>query len=201
MPVTRRTGPTRPTSLPNWSLSLSWLRSWQKKTGNEIAAPPTALYAKDLKTGYNVTTPAQAFVYWNTLQHKRSGAEVLGISIKLAQRAMARAEAKLKRTIAVMTYAELAERVPSGKGSAKAEELAKRGDLDLPERTKLLTQHLWSLSGLAGPAVVLGFGSIPYSAVSLKSQELAETITSTVKISWTWDGGLLPRHIGYEFCG
>ena len=58
-----------------------------EKTGEEIAAPPTALHAKDLKAGYNVTTPAQTFVYWNTLQHKRSGAEVLEIAIELARRA------------------------------------------------------------------------------------------------------------------
>ena len=41
-------------------------------SGSEIAAPPTALHAKDLKTGYNVTTPAQSWLYWNTLQHRRS---------------------------------------------------------------------------------------------------------------------------------
>ena len=35
-------------------------------SGHEIAAPPTALHAKDLKSGYNVTTPAQA---WALLEH------------------------------------------------------------------------------------------------------------------------------------
>ncbi|MGB9141722.1 MAG: M20/M25/M40 family metallo-hydrolase, partial [Aestuariivirga sp.] len=32
----------------------------------EVAAPPTALHAKDLKQGYNVTTPGQCWLYWNT---------------------------------------------------------------------------------------------------------------------------------------
>ena len=64
---------------------------------------------------------------------------------------------------------------------AKAQELAKRNDLDLPERTKLLTQYVWSLTGLSGPAVVLGFGSIPYSAVSLKDKKLGEVIAEAVK--------------------
>jgi arginine utilization protein RocB len=103
-------------------------------SGDEIAAPPTALHLKDLKAGYNVTTPAQTFVYWNTLQHKRSAAEVLEISMKLANRAVARAEARLKRAIPLMTYAELNARVPQDKSLAKAQELAKLGDLDLPER-------------------------------------------------------------------
>ena len=50
----------------------------EEETGEELAAPPTALHAKDLKSGYNVTTPAQSFVYWNTLQHRRSaGAQTL----------------------------------------------------------------------------------------------------------------------------
>jgi len=150
-------------------------------SGAEIAAPPTTLYLKDLKAGYNVTTPAQTFIYWNTLQHKRSAAEVLEISMKLANRAVARAEAKLERAIPVFTYAELKKRVPQDRRLAKAEELAKCSDLDLPERTKLLTQYVWSLSGLSGPAVVMGFGSIPYSAVSLKDEKLSEVIAGTVK--------------------
>lgn len=152
-----------------------------EKTGDEIAAPPTALYAKDLKAGYNVTTPAQTFVYWNTLQHKRSGAEVLGISIELAQRAMARASKKLGLNIPVLTYEGLKQRVPETGRIAKADELVLRTDLELPERTKLLTQYVWSMSGLSGPAIVLGFGSIPYPAVSLRDESLSELIASTVK--------------------
>ena len=63
-------------------------------SGAEIAAPPTALHAKDLKSGYNVTTPAQCWLYWNTLQHRRSAAEVFDISLMLARRAMARGRAE-----------------------------------------------------------------------------------------------------------
>ena len=51
----------------------------------------------------------------------------------------------------------------------------------MPERTKLLTQYVWSLTGLSGPAVVMGFGSIPYPAVSLKNKKLVEAISETVK--------------------
>ena len=152
-----------------------------EKTGDEIAAPPTALYVKDLKTGYNVTTPAQTFVYWNTLQHWRSAADVLEISMAIASRAMSRAEAKLKRAIPVMTYAAMKQSVPREARLAKAEELAKRSDLDLPERTKLLTQHVWHLTGFSGPAVILGFGSIPYPAVSLFDKDLRDVIADVAK--------------------
>ena len=81
-------------------------------SGSEIAAPPTALHAKDLKSGYNVTTPAQSWLYWNTLQHRRSAAEVFDIALMLARRAMARAARKVGRDIPVMSYAELAALVP-----------------------------------------------------------------------------------------
>ena len=148
----------------------------------EVAAPPTALHSKDLKAGYNVTTPAQSFVYWNTLQHRRSSAEVLEISMMLARRAVARAEAKLRRVIPVMTYADLAARVPNAKILARAAELAMCSNFDLPERSKLLTQFVWQLSGLPGPAVVFGFGSIPYSAVSLRDANLGGLIAATVKL-------------------
>ena len=93
-------------------------------SGNEIAAPPTALHAKDLKAGYNVTTPAQSWLYWNTLQHRRSAADVFDIALMLARRAMARAARKVQRDIPVMSYAELAARVaPQDDIAAKAQEL------------------------------------------------------------------------------
>ena len=170
-------------------------------SGDEFAAPPTALYLKDLKAGYNVTTPAQTFVYWNTLQHRRSAAEVLEISMKLAKRAVVRAETKLKRAIPVMIYGELEERVLQDKRLAKAEELAKRCELDLPERTKLLTQYVWVLSGLSGPAVVMGFGSIPYPAVSLRDEKLHELIAETIKPLGLGTVGYFPGISDMSFAG
>ena len=104
-------------------------------TGHEIAAPPTALYAKDLKSGDNVTTPAQAWLYWNTLQHKRSSAEVLAIAMRLAREAVATAVAQFEQRarslkqdtrvgeIPVLTYAELVagldmtDSAPSSRGA------------------------------------------------------------------------------------
>ena len=150
-------------------------------SGAETAAPPTALHAKDLKAGYNVTTPARSWLYWNTLQHRRTAAEVLDIALMLANRAMARAARRVGCDIPVMSYAELAARVPHHEIRAKAEELAARRNLDLPERAKLLTAHVWTLSGLSGPAVVMGFGSIPYPAVALSDAVLENAILAAVK--------------------
>ncbi len=150
-------------------------------SGDEIAAPPTALHAKDLKSGYNVTTPGQSWLYWNTLQHRRSAAEVFDISLMLARRAMARASLKVQRDIPVMSYAELAARVPKPELDAKAREIAGLTDLDLPERAKLMTAFAWARSGLAGPAIVMGFGSIPYPAVALSDGGLEDAVMAAAR--------------------
>ncbi|MCX7347122.1 MAG: M20/M25/M40 family metallo-hydrolase [Alphaproteobacteria bacterium] len=149
-------------------------------SGREIAAPPTALAAKDLKSGYNVTTPGQAWCYWNTLQHRRGAEEVLDISLMLARRAKARAARKVGRDIPVMTCAELLARVRGSETARLATEIAALTALDLPERSKRMTEALWALSGLSGPAVVIGFGSIPYPAVALSDAALTDIITEAV---------------------
>lgn len=150
-------------------------------SGSEVAAPPTALHAKDLKSGYNVTTPAQCWLYWNTLQHRRSAAEVLDIALLLAQRAMARARNKLGLDVPVMSYAELAARVPKEVIAGIAAKAAALTQLDLPERAKRVTAELWAVSGLSGPAVVIGFGSIPYPAVSLSDARLEDVIVKAAE--------------------
>jgi arginine utilization protein RocB len=147
-------------------------------TGREIAAPPTALQLKDQKSGYNVTTPAHVWAYWNTLQHRRPAAEVFDIALDLARRAMGRAEARLGRPIAVLTYADVAARVPAALLQAEAARLAQLTDLDLPERARRLTGFAWEHSGLVAPAVVLGLGSIPYPAVTLRDAALESCITA-----------------------
>jgi arginine utilization protein RocB len=152
-----------------------------ESTGDEVAAPPTCLHAKDLKQGYNVTTPAASWIYWNTMQHKRSAQEVFDIAVTLSRRAMARAELRVQREIPVMTYEDVAQKVSAALIKTKAEEIALLTHLDFPERTKLLTQFVWGQSGLVGPAVILGFGSIPYPAVSLSDAELESRITAALQ--------------------
>jgi arginine utilization protein RocB len=170
-------------------------------SGSEVAAPPTALHAKDLKSGYNVTTPAQCWLYWNTLQHRRSASEVLGISLMLARRAMARAGRKLDRDIPVMSYAELAALVPQ---DARARIAAKTGaltHLDLPERAKLMTAEVWAASGLAGPAVVMGFGAIPYPAVSLSAAAIEDAVVEAAAMHGLYSLRYFPGISDMSFLG
>jgi arginine utilization protein RocB len=150
-------------------------------TGTEVAAPPTALSAKDLKQGYNVTTPGFAFVYWNTLQHRRSGEQVLAIARKLCADAIARVETRTGRSIELLDYAALAKRVPESEIIAFQHVVAAQAHLDLPEQAKRVTQMVWDRAGLSGPAVVLGFGSIPYPAVSLTNQTLEAVVVDALR--------------------
>ncbi len=150
-------------------------------TGDEVAAPPTCLHAKDLKQGYNVTTPAASWLYWNTMQHKRSAQEVFDISMMLARRAMGRATERVHSEVPIFSYAQVAEKVPAEMILAKADEIALLGHLDFPERAKLLTQYVWAQSGLLGPAIVLGFGSVPYPAVALSNGPLEQKIIGALQ--------------------
>ncbi len=150
-------------------------------TGSEIAAPPTVLSAKDLKQGYNVTTPGFAFAYWNTLQHRRSGEQVLAIAKGLCTAALANVEMRTGRKVALMDYAELAKLVPCDEVRAFQHVVAAQSHLDFPERAKRVTQMVWERSGLSGPAVVLGFGSIPYPAVSLTNKKLEAIVVEALR--------------------
>jgi arginine utilization protein RocB len=169
-------------------------------SGHEIAAPPTALYVKDVKSGYNVTTPARIFLYWNTLQHRRAPAEVLSIATGMAREAMERAVARLEQragnvsppqpfrqeAVQVLSFAELKTQAVKSDPDFEAafdllnRELAGRQDLDFPTRARLVTEFVWASTKLPGPAVVLGFGSLPYPSVSLGDEALADRVMAAV---------------------
>ena len=137
-------------------------------TGQEVAAPPATLYAKDLKQGYNVTTPHRAYAYWNTMQHRRSGAEVLNVAMTLARHAISRVEEKTGHRIALKCVADF----PPVRG------LNFDASQNLPAQT---LQALLSITASVDePTVVMGFGSIPYPAVLMRDPVLREKIGKAV---------------------
>jgi arginine utilization protein RocB len=145
-----------------------------ERTGEELAAPPTALHSKDSKTGYNVTTPQQAWIYWNTMQHKRTAGEVLDIAMEHARRAVNRAKARTHQDIGLISFAELKDR--------HSRNLPKQDrSLNFPEQSRLATLAMIESLGISKPTVVIGFGSIPYSAVSLRDESLRATISKAVQ--------------------
>lgn len=162
--------------------------------GREIAVPPAVLGLRDLKAGYNVTTPGRAFVIWNVITQARGVDEVLAISERIAVRAMVNAaerittrNAALKypmtmtpawssirviRFDAVYTAACNADAGFAARFANLAADLAKRADLDFPTRSRILSELAFDASGLEGPLVILLIGSMPYPARRLIDEPL-----------------------------
>ena len=139
-------------------------------TGAEVAAPPSTLFTKDLKQGYNVTSPARAFAYWNTMQHRRSGAEVLDVAMGLAGKAVAEAQHRTGHAIALRRYADM------GSNGRRADPW-----LSLPDQTLAALNAFADEKQIDTPTVILGFGSIPYPAVRLRDVKLRLLIEKAVQ--------------------
>ena len=150
-------------------------------SGSETTAAPTALCAKDLKEGYNVTTPNAFWAYWNTMQYQKSGAEVLALVMEFAGEAMERVKARTGHAVRLLTFSELVAANTDWADNPAIQAIAADETLDLPERAKRITAVVWQKSALVGPAVILGFGSIPYPAVSMKDVALRARVEAAVK--------------------
>lgn len=158
---------------------VEWAPELLERTGGETAAGVTLLGMKDTKQGYNVTTPERVWMFWNVMTQRRGPGEVLGILERLADRIARTFMDRLGERsgaalggVPVLTFDALRREV-EGRGEAAAEalaatarEAAARG-IDLPEQSRIVTERAWDLSGRSGPAVVLGFASMPYLATSL----------------------------------
>ena len=169
----------------------------------ESAPPPTSLKQGDLKTHYDVTTPARAWACWNVLTHGKPAAQVLEEFRQQTQAALdqsletlrgrARAwgapsdslAAALEVQAFTLSFAELtvkaAERHPDF--DARLEQFTATLDprLDAPTIAARLTDFVWAQSELIGPAVVLGFGSLHYPAVLLEDEGLRSLIRQTLE--------------------
>ena len=167
-------------------------------TDDSAGVPGTAaslLSLKDTKAGYDVTTPASAFLFWNVLNHWRSAAAALDIVARLvdeatrdclarlAERAAmsgnAADAAMLGRQVPILRYSELLVEVLAKNPGAAAtldDVIAQSAGSDLPDRCRAVTASLWNMSGRSGPAVVLGLGSIPYLATSINDDRISGVI-------------------------
>lgn len=175
-----------------------------EEAGVELAAPPTVLGSRDLKAVYNVTTPSRVWTHWNVLSQRRGAAEVLKIANRLAGAAIARARTRMAErnarlrnpmpvspgwdAIAVLSFAELrAAAVAHDDGFEDrflevAAALMGRPELDLPSRCRMLTELAWDASGLAGPAIVLGFASMPYPATNLPDTAAGRALEDRIRV-------------------
>ncbi|HEX6288969.1 MAG TPA: M20/M25/M40 family metallo-hydrolase [Herpetosiphonaceae bacterium] len=151
------------------------------------APPPVSLKQSDLKTQYDVTTPAAAWCYYNVLTHGRAATDVLDTVMGLVREALDSALQQLQEQARryaalaqqpiepirwqplVLSFAELQARVRQQCGPEAlhaldelALRLAQDPAIDLPSFNRRLIEAWWSHSGLSGPAAVVGFGSLYY---------------------------------------
>lgn len=154
--------------------------------------PPTLLSMKDSKTHYDVTTPAHVWATWNMLYVAKTPEALLDAFASICRRTTSALAAKLERAssvsipkIEVLSFAELVARATRrdasavGSIAAAARSVATAGH-NLPEQCRLVTDALWQRSALTGPAVVVGFGSLPYLPVSLGTNEGAQRLAGAV---------------------
>lgn len=176
---------------------LEWAPELTERTGNELGAGPTLLGMKDSKTAYDVTMPARVWMYWNVMTHRRAPEEVLQavsdaarrssetLLAHLAGRAAASGAGVVPGAVAILRYDDLlTETATANPGAIEvlrqlAGELSD-GSLSLPDQCRLLTEKLWEMSGRAGPAIVIGFASIPYLPVELRDDPAAQRLGSAV---------------------
>lgn len=158
----------------------------------ERAPPPVCLEYKDLRTGYDVTTPDRVWLAFNWLTHRRAPQDILstfkGIVEAAAARALERVAAAAEsffgaeppsHSAVVITLAELKSRAISTGGEAAARRheqriaaLDREGDPLVASRA--LVDGLVADAGLAGPAVVVGFGSLRYPHTHLDRARAAD---------------------------
>lgn len=167
------------------------------RSKGEIGTPPTSLRQTDLKTHYDVTTPARAWACFNAPMHGKSASEMLEdftreatLALEIALETLrTRAEALGRfdsaahgATGLVLSDAELLFAARANSGSSF------EGDLNahlekIDAQTALATQSLqvinwlWDKAGLLGPAVVIAFGSLHYPSTILD-----ETVPSDAKM-------------------
>ena len=162
---------------------VEWSPALTDGSGGQPGTPPSLLSLRDGKTGYDVTTPSTAFATWNVILQRRTPADILNAFDALCREAIADILGQLSaRTpeginlpkVPLLRFSEVLDLAKS-REPALLDRLAGQAEAGqpLPEKCRVATEAIWAASGLAGPAVVTGFGSIPYLATALSGTDRA----------------------------
>ncbi|UDF28996.1 UNVERIFIED_ORG: M20/M25/M40 family metallo-hydrolase [Roseateles sp. XES5] len=151
----------------------------------ESSPPPVCLEARDIRDGYDVTTPDRVWLSFNWLTHRRSATDILGefrtlvtgalktaLETQDAHQARYRNRAGASTEGTVLTYAELLERLKTRGGDAlerlAALDRALSGGTDPLKVSREIVAAAATEAGIEGPAVIIGFGSLHYPLVHLE---------------------------------
>lgn len=151
----------------------------------ERSPPPVCLEARDIRDGYDVTTPDRVWLSFNWLTHRRSPADIMGdfraivtdalnaaLETQDAHQARYRGRPAAKTEGVVLTYAELLERLKARGGDAldrlAALDRSLSGSTDPLKVSRDIVAAAATEAGIEGPAVIIGFGSLHYPLVHLE---------------------------------
>ena len=155
----------------------------------ERSPPPVCLEARDIRDGYDVTTPDRVWLSFNWLTHRRSARDMLAefraivagalqaaLETQDAHRARYRGRAAAKTEGLVLTYADLIARLTARGGAAALARLdaldrSLSGSTDPLKVSREIVSAAATEAGIEGPAVIVGFGSLHYPLVHLERSD------------------------------
>jgi len=157
----------------------------------ERSPPPVCLEARDIRDGYDVTTPDRVWLSFNWLTHRRSARDMLAefraivtgalqaaLETQDAHRARYRGRAGAKTEGLVLTYAELIARLTARGGAAAARldalDRSLSGSNDPLKVSREIVSAAATEAGIEGPAVIVGFGSLHYPLVHLERSDTGD---------------------------
>ncbi|UNK39321.1 M20/M25/M40 family metallo-hydrolase [Shinella sp. H4-D48] len=165
----------------------------------ERAPPPVCLEARDVRDGYDVTTPDRVWLSFNWLTHRRRAAEILddfraivagalhtALETQDAHHARFRSDPVAKTHGVVLTYAELIARLKAQGGDALARlealDRSLSGGNDPLKVSREIVAAAAAEAGIEGPAVIIGFGSLHYPLVHLdQTGDIGHTMQSRLQ--------------------
>jgi len=170
----------------------------------QLSPPPICLEAKDLRGGYEVTTPERVWVAFNWLSHHWTASEVLHLFEKTIATATASAIAEFNDRS--RSYAEISGAAPSalvadaefisienlrarvrevgGEGALARIQILEEGlkHCDDPLKlTRTIANAMVSEAGIIGPAVVFGFSSLVYPATHLNNTQADKDFAEAIE--------------------
>ena len=158
----------------------------------ERSPPPVCLEARDIRDGYDVTTPDRVWLSFNWLTHRRSARDMLAefraivagalqaaLETQDAHRARYRNHAGATTEGLVLTYAELIARLKARGGAAALARLdaldrSLSGSTDPLKVSREIVSAAATEAGIEGPAVIVGFGSLHYPLVHLERSDAGD---------------------------
>lgn len=174
------------------------------RAGGEISPPPICLEAKDLRGGYEVTTPERVWIAFNWLSHNWTARELLDLFARELRTAAAasieqfnqraRRYAEMLGTpqsapvgeALLISAAELKDRVEQVGGPDALARVARvEQELSASDDPLALTRSMVSAmvteAAITGPAIVYGFSSLVYPSTHLSRAQTSSVLGDVIE--------------------